>query len=262
MAVSETIQEILQGIDEAQYGRDMRQFIHKGIQKCYEEGSAGETDLEARESIEKILEIFGDVESGDTASKAYAIGDSVVYDGRLYRVTAAIAQGDEFEEGTNIEETQAAGDVGDAYSIPTSIATGMQGVNADCQLVVMPGAKIMQLFVHIDNTLSSDFSISSINYVTKLPIPYKSVYFGLYKYDSITASGFSGAPLVVCRIRRANASNDPTAPYTQGCLMMQGIVPANKQVYGCVTIPYYALHPDHPISTGTLIDATTDWDVS
>lgn len=54
MAVTETIQELLQGIDDAQYGRDMRQYIHKGIQKCYEEGSAGETDLVAREAIADI----------------------------------------------------------------------------------------------------------------------------------------------------------------------------------------------------------------
>lgn len=51
MTVSETIEEILAGIDESQYGRDMRDYIHKGIQKCYEEGSAGETDLVAREAI-------------------------------------------------------------------------------------------------------------------------------------------------------------------------------------------------------------------
>lgn len=54
MAVTETIQELLQGIDDAQYGRDMRQYIHKGIQKCYEEGSAGETDLTARERLDVI----------------------------------------------------------------------------------------------------------------------------------------------------------------------------------------------------------------
>ena len=56
MAVTETIQELLQGIDDAQYGRDMRQYIHKGIQKCYEEGSAGETDLVARQEIENITD--------------------------------------------------------------------------------------------------------------------------------------------------------------------------------------------------------------
>ena len=61
MAVSETIQEILQGIDDAQYGRDMRDYIHKGIQKCYEEGSAGETDLVARQAIEEMTESVDDV---------------------------------------------------------------------------------------------------------------------------------------------------------------------------------------------------------
>jgi hypothetical protein len=54
MAVTETIQELLQGIDSAQYGREMRQFIHKGIQKCYEEGSAGETDPGARERLDEV----------------------------------------------------------------------------------------------------------------------------------------------------------------------------------------------------------------
>lgn len=54
MAVTETIQELLQGIDDAQYGRDMREFIHKAIQKCYEEGSAGETDLEARDRLDDV----------------------------------------------------------------------------------------------------------------------------------------------------------------------------------------------------------------
>lgn len=108
MAVTETIQELLQGIADAQYGRDMREFIRKAIQKCYEEGSAGETDLEARESIEKILEIFGDVESTSTASKAYSIGDSLIYDGHLYRVTQAISQGDTISVGGNIAETTVA----------------------------------------------------------------------------------------------------------------------------------------------------------
>lgn len=61
MAVTETIQELLQGIDEAQYGRDMRQFIHKGIQKCYEEGSAGETDLEARDRLDEVEASISDL---------------------------------------------------------------------------------------------------------------------------------------------------------------------------------------------------------
>lgn len=54
MAVTETIQQILQGIDSAQYGRDMRQYIHKGIEKCYDDGRAGTIDLEARNAIQNI----------------------------------------------------------------------------------------------------------------------------------------------------------------------------------------------------------------
>ena len=253
MAVSETIQEILQGIDDAQYGRDMRELIHKGIQKCYEEGSAGETDLVARESIGKILEMFGDVEEGDTASKAYAIGDIVVYDGRLYRVKTAIAQGDEFEEGTNIEETQAAGDTGDAYSIPISASNVLTGLEVGCQLIVMPGIKMMQLCVSVENTTANSLTIGFA--ITHLPLLYKNVYFGLFKWEAVAAQ--DGTPLGVCRISRIKGSGDS---YTEGQLITQGTIPANKKVYGTITVPYYSLSPDRPLSTGTLIDATTDWD--
>lgn len=256
MAVSETIQEILQGIDDAQYGRDMRELIHKGIQKCYEEGSAGETDLTARESIEKILEIFGDVESGDTASKAYSVGDSVVYDGRLYKVTAAIAQGDTFTEGTNIEEIQAAGDTGDAYSLPVNAITNITGVNAKCRLIVMPSAKIMQLYLDINNTTSTDYVFTCLLNTT-LPLIYKDVYFGLYKWDALASTSFNGAPLGVCRIKRSKGSG---TSYIQGDFSSQGKITANEHIYGLITVPYYSLSPDRPLSMGTLIDATTDWD--
>lgn len=116
MAVTETIQELLQGIDDSQYGRDMRQYIHKGIQKCYEEGSAGETDLTARNdiadinaTIAEILGNFGSVESTSTASRAYTKGDIIVYENRLYKATAAIAQGDTLTVGGNIEDITVAG---------------------------------------------------------------------------------------------------------------------------------------------------------
>lgn len=105
MAVTETIQELLQGIDDAQYGRDMRQYIHKGIQKCYEEGSAGETDLTARQAIADLLGNFATVEASSTASKAYKIGDKLVYNNILYRVTSAIAAGGLIRPGTNVSET-------------------------------------------------------------------------------------------------------------------------------------------------------------
>ena len=108
MAVTETIQELLQGIDDAQYGRDMRQYIHKGIQKCYEEGSAGETDLTARQAIADLLGNFATVETSSTASRAYAVGENLVYDSVMYKVTTAIAQGGTITPGTNVQATTVA----------------------------------------------------------------------------------------------------------------------------------------------------------
>lgn len=112
MAVTETIQELLQGIDDAQYGRDMRQYIHKGIQKCYEEGSAGETDLVARTEIDNVrdeiqglLGNFATVEPLSTATKAYKVGDKLVYNNTMYRVTSAISIGGMIIPGTNAVAT-------------------------------------------------------------------------------------------------------------------------------------------------------------
>ena len=104
MAVTETIQELLQGIDDAQYGRDMRQFIHKGIQKCYEEGSAGETDLTARNAIDNMGNSIATVETTTTASRAYAVGDYLLYEGQLYKVKRAISKNGTLVIGTNIED--------------------------------------------------------------------------------------------------------------------------------------------------------------
>lgn len=47
------------------------------------------------------------VETGTTASKAYAVGEYLVYNGILYRVTAAISSGQTLVPGTNITDTTA-----------------------------------------------------------------------------------------------------------------------------------------------------------
>lgn len=112
MAVTETIQELLQGIDDAQYGRDMRQYIHKGIQKCYEEGSAGETDLTARTEIQNVRDEMVDnlgnianVELTSTASKIYKVGEKLIYNNVLYKVTSDIAYNGTIVPGTNVIAT-------------------------------------------------------------------------------------------------------------------------------------------------------------
>ena len=54
--------------------------------------------------LNTILENFGTVETGSTASQAYAAGDLIVYGSRLCKVSSSIAQGDTLAVGTNIEE--------------------------------------------------------------------------------------------------------------------------------------------------------------
>ena len=56
-------------------------------------------------AISDIEEDITDVESTNHASKAYAVGDTLIYDHDLYEVTAAISSGDTLTIGTNIVKT-------------------------------------------------------------------------------------------------------------------------------------------------------------
>ena len=57
------------------------------------------------DSIQSQIVPTASIEMGDTASKAYNVGDFLVKDGILYKVTKAIAQGDALTVGTNIDMT-------------------------------------------------------------------------------------------------------------------------------------------------------------
>lgn len=55
--------------------------------------------------LDTVLGNFATVESSTTASKAYAIGEYLVLNNLLYRVTAAIASGGTITVGTNVVQT-------------------------------------------------------------------------------------------------------------------------------------------------------------
>jgi len=67
-------------------------------------GAAYANDLESRINTEtNLLETnFGHVETNTTASKSYSVGETLVLNGQMYKVTAAIAQGATLTVGTNI----------------------------------------------------------------------------------------------------------------------------------------------------------------
>lgn len=52
------IEEYLNKIKNAVYGRDVRDAIHDGIETCYKEGKAGATDLVARSEISSVNEVL------------------------------------------------------------------------------------------------------------------------------------------------------------------------------------------------------------
>ena len=54
-------------------------------------------------SVQTQIVPAASIERGETASKAYNVGDFLVKDGILYKVTKAIAEGDALTVGTNIE---------------------------------------------------------------------------------------------------------------------------------------------------------------
>lgn len=65
----------------------------------------GFNDDKTKFDLNTILENFGTVETGSTASQAYAAGDLLVYGSQLCKVTAPIAQGGTITPGTNCQAT-------------------------------------------------------------------------------------------------------------------------------------------------------------
>ena len=62
-------------------------------------------------SIQSQIVPTASIEMGETASKAYSVGEYLVKDGILYKVTKAIAKGDALTVGTNIAMTTVGGEL-------------------------------------------------------------------------------------------------------------------------------------------------------
>lgn len=57
--IVDNLKTILQG----RYGKDVRQAIHDAIQDCYEDGKAGATDLEARQTVDALVPRMDELET-------------------------------------------------------------------------------------------------------------------------------------------------------------------------------------------------------
>lgn len=144
-------------------------------------------DLDARGMIATI--------EGATASKAYAVGDYLVYNGKLYKVTAAIAQGNALTVGGNIAATTVGGEIGNVtpkeitqnltspFGTVSNAVIARQGnlvfVSAILTLTQMlsgnstilsgiPGARVA--YVGMVSFLGADTSVEKAGYVRQMNI--------------------------------------------------------------------------------------------
>lgn len=89
-------------------------------------GKQAKATQDAQEGIAQILGDLATFENGTTASKAYAIGDYLVLNGTFYRVTAAIAQGNQITVGGNV--------------VSTNVGAEIASLNADLAMTLTPAS--------------------------------------------------------------------------------------------------------------------------
>lgn len=85
---------------------------------------------------EDLQNIFGDMatlEEDETASQSYAVGDYLILDGLLYKVTTAISSGGTIAPGTNVVQTTVSAELGELNSkttltVATSSASAAQSI--------------------------------------------------------------------------------------------------------------------------------------
>ena len=98
--------DYLLGIDAAEGYQMLISDLAKKIIEQYAGSTLAGTAQPIKDALDTVAEnTYGNIatiESGTTASKAYAVGDRMVLDGLLYKVTSAITQGGTITIGSNV----------------------------------------------------------------------------------------------------------------------------------------------------------------
>lgn len=174
--------DYLFGIDAAEGYQMLISDLAKKIVETYAGSSLAGSSQTLKDALDTVASKAGGnmatIESGTTASKAYAVGDYMVRNGQLYKVTAAIASGGTITVGTNITAAAAANDIagirkkiGDtalgttATTITGAIAEHEQdisGLNSNLSYASIRGADVLTLSSAFASATISEFVIKRV----------------------------------------------------------------------------------------------------
>lgn len=158
---SET-QTIIALVGEAEQARDDAQAAA--------ETAAEDAVLSVAEDVFKGIASY---EQSSTASKAYAVGDYVGYNGKLYRVTTAISSGGTISPGTNCTQTTAGDQITDIEgTIANKVlwfsgqaiasTSGSSGTLCTITNSAITADHVLQKFVAADNSyITSDITCTT-----------------------------------------------------------------------------------------------------
>lgn len=221
----------------------------------------GYNDDKTKFDLNSILGDFATVETGSGASRAYAAGDYLIHDNKLYMAVTDIAAGGSFAVGTNIMESAGVLDeLQKWYQLPctNNHASGHTTWNA---LAINPALKLMSLSfgtTEITGTVTYAKVLTDLPVIKTLANPTEHDYTSPLHFRKIALFGISenGESMQAsAEIRNVNAAGDDVSPdaWDHSVITVIPRLTANIQYSGSLIVPYQKLSTAHPFSEAQLL---------
>lgn len=221
----------------------------------------GYNDDKTKFDLNSILGDFATVETGSAASRAYAAGDYLIHDNKLYMAVTGIAAGGSFVVGTNIIESAGVLDeLQKWYALPCTNGHA-SGHTTWYGLTINPALKLMCLSF---GTTETTGTVTYAKVLTDLPViktlanPTEHDYTSPLHFRKISMFGISetGESMQAsAEIRNVNASGDDAsaAEWDHSVITVIPRLTANIQYSGSLIVPYQKMSTAHPFSEARLL---------